>query len=180
MLYLYAKAIHIIFVICWMAGLFYIVRLFIYHIEANDKTELERNILRPQYELMESRLWNVITTPAMVLSFLAGAYMLYLNPYLLEMSWMWVKIGFVLALLVYHFICQRIIVQLKRGIFKWTSMQLRMWNEVATLLLFAIVFVVILKSALNWIYGLLGLFLIMILLMIGIKAYKRYRLKKNQ
>lgn len=163
-----------------MAGLFYIVRLFIYHIEANDKTELERNILRPQYELMESRLWNVITTPAMVLSVLAGAYMLYLNPYLFEMNWMWVKIGFVIALLAYHFICQRILHQLKEGVFKWTSMQLRMWNEVATLLLFAIVFVVILKSALNWIYGLLGLFLIMVLLMIGIKAYKRYRLKKKQ
>ena len=179
MLYLYVKAIHIIFVICWMAGLFYIVRLFIYHIEANDKTEVERNILHPQYELMESRLWNVITTPAMVLSVLAGAYMLYLNPYLFEMNWMWVKIGFVTGLLVYHFICQRIINQLKKGIFRWTSMQLRVWNEVATLLLFAIVFVVILKSALNWIYGLVGLFLIMIILMIGIKAYKRYRLKKR-
>lgn len=180
MLYLYVKAIHIIFVICWMAGLFYIVRLFIYHIEANDKTEVERNILRPQYELMESRLWNVITNPAMVLSVLAGAYMLYLNPYLFEMNWMWVKIGFVVALLAYHFVCQRIMHQLRKGVFNWTSMQLRMWNEVATLLLFAIVFVVILKSALNWIYGLLGLFLIMILLMIGIKAYKRYRLKKKQ
>ncbi|WP_407428097.1 protoporphyrinogen oxidase HemJ [Arcticibacter sp.] len=179
MLYLYVKAIHIIFVICWMAGLFYIVRLFIYHIEANDKTELERNILRPQYELMESRLWNVITTPAMVLSVLAGAYMFYLNPYLLEMNWMWVKIGFVVGLLIYHFICQRIMKQLKKGIFRWTSMQLRVWNEVATLLLFAIVFVVILKSALNWIYGLVGLFLIMILLMIGIKAYKAYRLRKR-
>ncbi|PRY55059.1 putative membrane protein [Arcticibacter pallidicorallinus] len=179
MLYLYVKAIHIIFVICWMAGLFYIVRLFIYHVEANDKSEVERNILHPQYELMESRLWNVITTPAMVLSVLAGAYMFYLNPYLLEMNWMWVKIGFVIGLLVYHFICQRMIHQLRKGIFKWTSMQLRMWNEVATLLLFAIVFVVILKSALNWIYGLVGLFLIMILLMIGIKAYKRYRLRKG-
>jgi putative membrane protein len=162
-----------------MAGLFYVVRLFIYHIEANDKTELERNILRPQYELMESRLWNVITTPAMVLSVLAGAYMFYLNPYLLEMNWMWVKIGFVVGLLIYHFICQRIMKQLKKGIFRWTSMQLRVWNEVATLLLFAIVFVVILKSALNWIYGLVGLFLIMILLMIGIKAYKAYRLRKR-
>lgn len=179
MLYLYVKALHIIFVICWMAGLFYIVRLFIYHVEANDKSEVERSILHPQYELMESRLWNVITTPAMVLSVLAGAYMFYLNPYLLEMNWMWVKIGFVVGLLVYHFICQRIIHQLKKNVFRWTSMQLRMWNEVATLLLFAIVFVVILKSALNWIYGLVGLFLIMILLMIGIKAYKRYRLRKR-
>ncbi|WP_170827343.1 CopD family protein [Arcticibacter eurypsychrophilus] len=176
-MYLYVKAIHIIFVICWMAGLFYIVRLFIYHIEANDKTEQERIVLHPQFELMESRLWNVITTPAMLISLLAGVYMLYLNPYLLEMDWMWVKLSFVVGLLVYHFICQKIMLQLRKGVFKWTSMQLRVWNEVATLLLFAIVFVVILKNALNWIYGLVGLFVFMIIIMIAVKIYKYFRLK---
>ncbi|WP_200864790.1 CopD family protein [Arcticibacter svalbardensis] len=176
-MYLYVKAIHIIFVVCWMAGLFYIVRLFIYHIEANDKTEQEKIVLHPQFELMESRLWNVITTPAMLISLLAGVYMLYLNPYLLEMDWMWVKLSFVVGLLIYHFICQNIMLQLRKGIFKWTSMQLRIWNEVATLLLFAIVFVVILKNALNWIYGLVGLFVFMIIIMIAVKIYKYFRLK---
>ncbi|EOR92512.1 Protoporphyrinogen IX oxidase [Arcticibacter svalbardensis MN12-7] len=160
-----------------MAGLFYIVRLFIYHIEANDKTEQEKIVLHPQFELMESRLWNVITTPAMLISLLAGVYMLYLNPYLLEMDWMWVKLSFVVGLLIYHFICQNIMLQLRKGIFKWTSMQLRIWNEVATLLLFAIVFVVILKNALNWIYGLVGLFVFMIIIMIAVKIYKYFRLK---
>lgn len=161
-----------------MAGLFYIVRLFIYHLEANEKNEQERAVLQPQFELMESRLWNVITTPAMVITFLAGILMLYLNPYLLQMNWMWVKLLFVVGLLVYHFICQKIMLQFRNGIFKWTSMQLRVWNEVATILLFAIVFVVILKSALNWIYGLAGLFVFMILIMIAVKIYKYYRLKK--
>lgn len=179
MLYLYVKAIHIIFVICWMAGLFYIVRLFIYHIEAKDKPDFEQKILNPQFELMESRLWNVITTPAMIITFIAGLVMFYLNPFLLQMPWMWVKIAFVTALLVYHFICQKIMYQLKKGRCRWTSMQLRLWNEVATILLFAIVFVAILKSALNWIYGLSGLFGLMILIMIGVKAYKKYRLKNN-
>lgn len=178
MLYLYVKSIHIIFVVCWMAGIFYIVRLFIYHIEAKDKTEEERRILFPQFQLMESRLWNVITMPAMVLSVLAGAGMLYLNPYLLRTDWMLVKLAFVAGLLVYHFTCQRVMLQLRRGIFAWTSMQLRIWNEVATILLVAIVFVVVLKNALDWIYGLIGLFLVIFVIMLAVKIYKYYRLKK--
>ncbi|PWG79146.1 protoporphyrinogen oxidase HemJ [Pararcticibacter amylolyticus] len=178
MLYLYVKSIHIIFVVCWMAGIFYIVRLFIYHIEAKDKTEEERRILFPQFQLMESRLWNVITMPAMVLSVLAGVGMLYLNPYLLRTDWMLVKLAFVVGLLVYHFTCQRVMLQLRRGIFAWTSMQLRIWNEVATILLVAIVFVVVLKNALDWIYGLIGLFLFIFVIMLAVKIYKYYRLKK--
>ncbi|WP_202913788.1 protoporphyrinogen oxidase HemJ [Pararcticibacter amylolyticus] len=177
-MYLYVKSIHIIFVVCWMAGIFYIVRLFIYHIEAKDKTEEERRILFPQFQLMESRLWNVITMPAMVLSVLAGVGMLYLNPYLLRTDWMLVKLAFVVGLLVYHFTCQRVMLQLRRGIFAWTSMQLRIWNEVATILLVAIVFVVVLKNALDWIYGLIGLFLFIFVIMLAVKIYKYYRLKK--
>lgn len=178
MLYLYVKSIHIIFVVCWMAGIFYIVRLFIYHIEAKDKTEEERRILFPQFQLMESRLWNVITMPAMVLSVLAGVGMLYINPFLLRTDWMLVKLAFVVGLLVYHFTCQRVMLQLRRGIFAWTSMQLRIWNEVATILLVAIVFVVVLKNALDWIYGLIGLFLFIFVIMLAVKIYKYYRLKK--
>ena len=178
MLYLYIKSIHIIFMVCWMAGLFYMVRLFIYHIEAKDKTEEERRILFPQFELMERRLWNIITTPAMALTAVAGVVMLYLNPYLLKTDWMLVKLAFVAGLLVYHFICQTVMFQLRRGFFTWTSTQLRIWNEVATILLVAIVFVVVLKSALNWIYGILGLFLFIFVIMSAVKIYKYYRLKK--
>lgn len=177
MLYLYLKALHIIFVICWMAGLFYIVRLFIYHIEAQERSENEQSILYPQYELMESRLWNIITTPAMIMSVLAGVGMFCVNPYLLLTPWMHVKLAFVVGLLVYHFLCQKILRQLKRKEFKWTSMRLRVWNEVSTCLLVGIVFVVIFKSAINWIYGFLGFFLFIVVIMLGIKIYKYFRLK---
>ncbi|WP_374163075.1 protoporphyrinogen oxidase HemJ [Arcticibacter sp. MXS-1] len=179
MLYLYIKSIHIIFVVCWMAGLFYIVRLFIYHIEAKDRSVEEQRILYPQFELMESRLWNIITTPAMVLSVLAGLLMLYLNPYLLHTNWMWVKIAFVIGLLIYHFVCQRVMLQLRKSTLTWTSTHLRVWNEVATILLVAIVFVVVLKSALNWIYGLVGLFVFIAVIMAAVKIYKYYRLKNK-
>ncbi len=175
MAYLYLKSLHLIFVVSWMAGLFYIVRLFIYHTEANQRPEVERNILQKQFEVMESKLWNIITTPAMVLAVLTGLGMLYLNPALLEMDWMIVKLCFVLGLLVYHFICQRFISQLKKGIYSWSSTQLRIWNEVATIFLVAIVFTVVLKSATNWIYGLIGLVVFSMLIMSAVKIYKYYR-----
>ena len=173
--YLYVKAIHIIFVVSWMAGLFYIVRLFIYHTEANERPAHERTILHKQFETMESKLWNIITTPAMVLTVLAGATMIYLNPALLSANWMLVKLGFVAGLLGYHFICQGIIRQLKNGNFRWSSTKLRLWNEVATIFLVAIVFVVILKNAVDWIYGLVGLVIFAVLIMSAVKIYKYYR-----
>ncbi len=175
MTYLYFKSLHLIFVVSWMAGLFYIVRLFIYHTEANERPEAERHILQRQFELMESKLWNIITNPAMLLAVLAGLGMIYLNPALLEMDWMLVKLGFVLGLLVYHFLCQRMMNQLKRGVFSFSSTQLRIWNEVATIFLVAIVFTVVLKSAIDWIYGLIGLILFSILIMSAVKIYKYYR-----
>lgn len=124
---------------------------------------------------MESKLWWVITTPAMYLTVIAGLVMLYINPALLQTPWMHVKLCFVLALLAYHFICQRVMRNLKDELSKWTSTQLRLWNEVATIILFAIVFIVVLKSAVNWIFGLVGLIALSVLLMMAVKIYKRYR-----
>jgi putative membrane protein len=112
----------------------------------------------------------------MVLSVLAGIGMIWLNPGLLSMNWMLVKLAFVLGLLIYHFICQNIISKLKQGIFSWTSTQLRFWNELATIFLVAIVFTVILKSAVDWIYGLTGLIVFSAVIMTAVKIYKYYRL----
>lgn len=179
MAYLYLKAIHIIFVVSWMAGLFYIVRLFVYHVEANDRPENEKIILQRQFEIMQHKLWYIITTPAMVLSLLAGIGMILLNPLLLKSDWMLVKLVFVMGLLIYHFICQNIIRQLKQGVFNWSSTQLRLWNELATIFLVAIVFTVILKSAVDWIYGLTGLILFSMIIMSAVKIYKYYRLKSK-
>ena len=178
--YLYVKAVHIIFVVSWMAGLFYIVRLFIYHTEAADRPEEERTILLRQFEVMERKLWQIITTPAMVLTVLAGITMLMLNPALLQAGWMLVKLAFVGGLIFYHFRCQQIISEMKRGIFRWSSTRLRFWNELATIFLVAIVFLVILKNAVDWIYGLIGLIVFAIVIMTAVKIYKNYRLKKNR
>jgi putative membrane protein len=175
--YYYVLAVHIIFVVSWMAGLFYSVRLFIYHTEANDRPELEKNILQKEFEKIEGRLWSIITIPAMCLTLLAGATMIYIRPFFLEQSWLHVKLGFVVLLLIYHFICQNIMKQMRKGIFSYSSNQLRLWNEVATILLVAIVFTVVLKSAIDWAYGLVGLIVFSGVIMAAVKIYKRYREK---
>lgn len=175
MIYLYAKALHIIFMVCWMAGLFYMPRLFIYHTEAKQKSDIAYRVLHEQFVVMERRLWWVITTPAMYITVATALTMLYLSPGLLNQGWMHVKLTFVACLVFYHFKSQQIMKQLARGESVWTSSQLRLWNEVSTIILFAIVFLVIFRSAIDWIYGVLGLLGLAVLLMILIKLYKRYR-----
>ncbi|KKX48183.1 CopD family protein [Sphingobacterium sp. IITKGP-BTPF85] len=179
MIYLYAKAIHIIFVICWMAGLFYMPRLFIYHTEAKDQSKEAYTVLHKQFSIMENRLWWVITTPAMYITVFSALVMLYFNPSLLQMGWMHVKLLFVAAMIAYHFISQRMMFNLRDEKSTLSSSKLRMWNEVSTVLLFSIVFTVVLKSALNWIYGVVGLLSLAIVLMILIKAYKKYRTSRE-
>ena len=179
MFYPYIKSIHIIFVVTWFAGLFYLVRLFIYHREAQDKEEPEKNILTRQYEIMEGRLWSIITMPSMLLATAAGLYLMFVNQFYSQ-PWMMVKLGFVVGLLAYHFSCGYLLKQMKAGVFRYTGQQLRLWNEVATLFLFAIVFQVVLRSALDWLWGLLGLLVLSILLMMGVRIYKIQREKRQR
>ncbi len=174
------KALHIIFMVSWFAGLFYVVRLFIYHVEALDKGEPDKTILVNQYTIMEKRLWWIITTPAMVLTVIFGLLMLVANPVLLQMPFMHLKLGFVVLLLIYHFLCQKIYSDLKNNKFHWGSGALRVWNEVATLLLVIIVFIVVLKDALNWVYASLSFVAVALLLMLAIKMYQAIRKKEEK
>ncbi len=172
------KALHIIFVVSWFAGLFYIVRLFIYHVEAQAKEETEKRILSTQFKMMESRLWWIITTPAMILTLVFGIWMLILAPGYLQAGWMHIKLAFVAVLLIYHFVCQKIMIDMKNGSYKWKSGGLRLWNELATLCLVAIVFLAVVKNQLDWIKGTIGFFAVAIGLMVLIKLYKRTRKNK--
>lgn len=180
MLYLYLKALHIIFIVCWFAGLFYIVRLFVYYAEAADKSKLEKDILTKQYTIMTNRLWNIITWPAAILATGFGVGMLIYNPALLSIPWMHVKLLFVLLLIAYHLKCQQYVNQINANSMTKSSSYFRLWNEGATLILFSVVFLVILKSALNWIYGVVGLVGLSVLLMIGIKYYKKVRERNSK
>lgn len=175
MLFLYFKALHIIFVITWFAGLFYIVRLFIYHVEANEKSSPEREILIKQYTLMEKRLWYMITWPSAILTTIFGAGLLHTFWPVTSMPWLMAKLIFVAFLYLYHFACAKIMKSLIGGKFKYTSTQLRIWNEVATVLMFAIVFLVVLKDLVSLGWGMVALFVFSAILMIGIKIYKKQR-----
>lgn len=171
---LYWKALHIIFVVTWFAGLFYIVRLFIYDVEANDKEERDRNVLQHQLRIMQKRLWFGITWPSAIITVITGTYLAYITGYY-DSFWFWLKVGFVVLLLIYHLICHSIFNKLQLNIFKWSSSQLRLWNELATLFLVAIVFIVVLKNTLGLLYGMAGLIIVTLLLLVAINIYKKLR-----
>ncbi|MFN3639492.1 MAG: CopD family protein [Flavobacterium sp.] len=177
--YNYIKALHLIFVTTWFAGLFYIVRLFVYHAEAKQKPEPEQRILIKQYQIMEYRLWYIITWPSAVLASVFAFWLLWIMPEWLQMDWMLVKLGFVLLLYLYHYKCHLIFLQLQKNEVKNSSNFFRLWNEGATIILFSVVFLVILKNAINWIYGVIGIIVFSLLLMIGFKFYKKLR-EKNE
>lgn len=179
MTYLHFKALHIIFVVSWFAGLFYIPRLFVYHTEAKDKPEPERSILITQFQKMQILLWKAIMVPACCLSILFGAILIYLTPSWLEQDWMQLKLLFVAGLLAYHLYTGKIRNELKEGKFRFTSFQLRLFNEIATIFLFSIVFLVVLKNTVDWLWGVLGLIVFAALMMTAVRMAKQIREKKK-
>ncbi|HVY73219.1 MAG TPA: CopD family protein [Puia sp.] len=174
-MYLYIKALHIIFIVTWFSGLFYIVRLFIYNTEASEKPAGEREILHAQFNIMIRRLWFGITWPSAVLTLIFGPWMWWLMGSF--PGWLKVKLIFVILLYLYHLSLHRIYRQQKEGVFRFSSQQLRIWNEVATLFLFAIVFLAVVKQALSWIGAVAGLILLGLILMMAIRIYKKLRNK---
>jgi len=174
-MYLYIKALHIIFIVTWFSGMFYIVRLFIYNSEAAEKAGPEREILLGQFRIMIRRLWLGITWPSAVLTLIFGSWiwlMMRVTP-----DWLLVKLFFVVLLYLYHFSLHVLYREQSRGVFRFSSQKLRIWNEVATILLFAIVFLASVKQSMSWIFGLTGIALLTIVLIIAIRLYKKFRAK---
>ena len=180
--YLWFKALHIIGVVVWFAGLFYLVRLFIYHVEAN---ELEASLQKPfkdQYSLMEKRLANIITTPGMVLAISMATGLLYMQPDWLFQFWMQIKLFFVVALLIYHFFCYKLMAQLEDETCQWSGQQLRALNELPTLFLVIVVLLVVFKnqfptSAVTWL--IVGLVLFMAATIQFYARWRRLRKEKS-
>lgn len=173
MSFLYVKALHIIFVVTWFAGLFYIVRLFIYTREAQDTEEPLKSALLKQYLVMQKRLWYGITWPSALLTLIFGLNLLHFYPTI--PFWLWLKLSLVGLLFLYHISCHYIFGQQSKGVFAYSSTQLRIWNEVATLFLVGIVFLVVLKDALGLFWGVVGLVGFAAMLMLAIRVYKSIR-----
>jgi protoporphyrinogen IX oxidase len=171
--YLYVKALHLVAVVSWFSGLLYIVRLFIYHAEAASRPEPERKVLEAQFALMARRLWYIITWPAFIATAAFGLWMM-ARIRAWEQPWFQLKAVFLLLLIGYHLYCGKIRKDLALGRCRLTSVQLRIWNEVATLLLFAIVFTAVLKSPLAAGKGMLGVVGFAVAMM-GVMAVVRKR-----
>ena len=161
-----------------LQGLFYIVRLFVYISETGEKTTTEQDILLPQLRLMSNRLWMGITWPSAIITLILGTSLLISQPEWLSLPFMQIKLGFVVLLFVYHLICHYFHKRLLVSTDVWTSNGFRIWNEVATLLLVSIVFLIVLKNSFDWLYGTLGLVIFAALLMIAIRIYKKLRKMK--
>ena len=171
--FLYLKSVHIIFVITWFAGLFYLPRLMVYCAEANElKDPQAKGILLAQYQLMKKRLLYGIMWPSAIITLCIGIRMLMIYPLT---DWLKLKLVFVLLLFLFHYSLQVIFRQQSQGLYKHSSQKLRAWNEVPTVLLFAIVFLVVLKNTVDFWWGLAGLAVLVILLMTAIRIYKRLR-----
>ncbi|MGN7783234.1 CopD family protein [Niabella sp. 22666] len=180
--YLYIKATHIIFVVTWFAGLFYMPRLLIYNVEANDKEPLVKQALQAQFAIMMKRLWYGITWPSAILTLILGLSVLFKGPWTAiifhkEGLWLLLKLILVVFLYSYHLYTHRIFKQQLKGIFTLNSQQLRMWNEAATLLLISIVMLVVVKQGISLVWGLVGTVLLVVILLLAIRIYKRLRNK---
>ena len=173
--YLWFKTLHIVGVVVWFAGLFYLVRLFIYHREAEALEPPLRQAFEAQYALMERRLANIITTPGMVVAVVCAAGLLSVNPAWLQQGWMHAKLAFVAALLAYHAFCYRLMGRLQRGACAWSGRQLRALNELPTLLLVVVVMLVVFKD--QFPTGAAPWFLValVVLMAASIQFYARWR-----
>ncbi len=170
---IYIKAVHIIFVVTWFSGMFYLGRLLIYLREAQDRPEAERQVLQSQLSLMSRRLLYAITWPSAVLVLVSGLWLLTI--YHTLPVWLWIKLALVLLLFLYHLSLHVLYGQASRGMYRYSSMQLRMWNEVPTVFLVAIVMLAVVKQSLSLAYGLAGLVVLVVLLLAGIRIYRRLR-----
>jgi protoporphyrinogen IX oxidase len=179
---LYIKALHIVFVVTWFAGLFYIWRLFVNYVEAGERTEPAKTILQDQFLIMMKRLYYGITWPSAILASFFGFYMMFgMYGWLwVKQPWLHIKLSFVLLLWIYHVYGQRILTQITEGTCTKSSTFFRLMNELASVFLIAIIFVVVLKDTLSWIWGLVGLVIVIAVLLVAIKAYKQLREKGRE
>ncbi|AIH01407.1 hypothetical protein AWR41_01755 [Riemerella anatipestifer] len=178
MAYLIIKALHIIFLVSYFAGIFYLVRLFVYYKDTDDFDTPKQTVLREQYLFMMRRLWNIITVPAGVLMLLFGIILIIMNPYLMKMPWFHLKLSFLIGLAVYHYWCWKKVLVVKNLNFSELStsnLKLRQANEIATFLLFLVVFTVILKAFVidYWWQLIVGFLVLVVVIMLTVKLVNK-------
>ena len=139
-IYLWLKALHLIFMVAWFAGLFYIFRLFVYHVKFKDQANMAE-----AYTLMERKLLYVIMHPAMSFTLIFGIWLLMVSPSLLQQGWMHAKLGCIFLLMVYQIFAGITHRKFKAGNYFLSEKACRLINEVPTFLLVAIILLAIFK-----------------------------------
>ena len=180
MAYYWYKAFHLIGIVVWFAGLFYLVRLFVYHAEAEQEPEPARSILKKQYGIMEQRLYSIITTPGMILTVVMAIGLISTEPEIMKSTWLHIKLAFVILLIGYHHFCKSIMKKLAAGECQWTGQQFRALNEAPTILLVSIVLLAVFKNnlpldAATWVIA--GLVVAMVA---SIQLYAKKRRKDKE
>ncbi|OYD93231.1 TIGR00701 family protein [Nostoc sp. 'Peltigera membranacea cyanobiont' 210A] len=181
MAYSWFKAFHIVGFVVWFAGLFYLVRLFIYHVEANLEPEPARTILKNQYQIMEKRLYYIITNPGMYVTIAMAIGLVSTEPDILKEGWLHIKLLFVAILIGYHHYCARLMKKLAVDECGWSGQQLRALNEAPTVMLVAIVLLAVFKNNLPTDIAAWAIFAMIILMAVTIQLYaKKRRLDKEK
>ena len=178
--YLVFKSLHIISVVTWFAGLFYMPRLFVYFAEAETKSSTEKKILQDQFKIMQRRLWYGITWPSAIAVLIFGSALASNFWPITQYPWLILKLVFVVGLYAYQIFLHAIFKQQQVNNISFSPMALRVINEISTIFLVAIVFLVIFKNVFSMVYGMIGLFALITLLLIGIKSYKKFRDHSHQ
>lgn len=178
MLYTILKAFHIVFMVSYFAGIFYLVRLFVYYKDTDDFEDAKKQILREQYVFMARRLWNIITVPAGIIMLVSGLSLIFLNVGLMKTPWFHLKLTFLLGLAVYHYWCWKKVLQMKNlkgDLLPIKNVKLRQANEIATFILFLVVFTVILKSWVleYWWQLITGFFVLVVAIMLTVKLVNK-------
>jgi len=139
MLYLWIKALHIVSIVCWFAGLFYLPRLFVYHASSEDIASRER------FCIMERKLYRGIMLPSMLATLIFGIWLIFLNPGWMTQPWMHAKLALVIVLIGYHHMCGAQLKRFARGENTRSHVFYRWFNEIPVLILLAIVILVVVK-----------------------------------
>jgi putative membrane protein len=175
--YSIAKAMHLIGMVSWMAGLFYLVRLMVYHAEASGLPEPQKDILSGQYNLMEWKVYKIILKPAVIITWSFGTMMLTIQPAWLQQNWMLGKLVFVLLLTAYTHYCQTHIRRLESQTSDFNHVYYRVMNEVPTIILVSAVFLAVFRDRINWWYLLGGVGAFSALILFAVRRVARKQKK---
>lgn len=179
--YLLFKTLHIIGFTAWFSGLFYLVRMFVYHVETKNLPKEHQAFMAGQYGLMQERVYKIICNPAMMITWTFGLLMILNNgvAWFAANYWLHAKLFLLVLLTAYHLWCKRISLQLRSGYEPYSGFQFRLINEIPTLFLVLIVLLAVYKNSLNWIYTAIGLLVFAGLMYRGAVAYRKRRENSN-